>query len=67
MCYTCGCNLPYEDHGDPNNITEKDFEKAGQTEASGNVGAKATKENTAELIKREKDKNELDKPAEDYN
>lgn len=31
MCYTCGCKLPYEDHGDPANVTESDLKKAGQT------------------------------------
>jgi hypothetical protein len=32
MCYTCGCKLPYEGHGDPNNIVEDDLKAAGQTE-----------------------------------
>lgn len=22
MCYTCGCKMPYEDHGDPHNLGE---------------------------------------------
>lgn len=30
MCYNCGCRMSTEAHGDPNNITDKDFEQAAQ-------------------------------------
>ncbi len=31
MCLTCGCGLPYDDMGNPNNITVKDIKKAVET------------------------------------
>jgi hypothetical protein len=43
MCYTCGCKLPYEDHGDPDNIIEEDLRKAGQTETIKRAGVKQAK------------------------
>ena len=30
MCLTCGCGQPHEDHGNPDNITYEDLEKAAQ-------------------------------------
>ena len=67
MCYTCGCKLPYEDHGDPANIVENDLKKAGQTPTIKRAGVKAAKENLAELIQLQKDKGDLQRPKKDYN
>ena len=66
MCYTCGCKLPYEDHGDPANLVEADLERAGATEAIGKGGAVAAKENFLELIRLQQEAGELDEPKEQY-
>jgi hypothetical protein len=50
VCYTCGCKLPYEDHGDPASIVEDDLKKAGQTDTIKKAGVKKVKHNMAELI-----------------
>jgi hypothetical protein len=55
VCYTCGCKLPYEDHGDPNNIVEDDLKKAGQTETIKRAGVQQAKRNMLELIEIQKD------------
>jgi hypothetical protein len=47
MCYNCGCNMPDNDMGDANNITDETFEKAAK--ASGQP-LKEALENTKELI-----------------
>lgn len=31
MCLTCGCMMPYDDMGDPNNISYQDIKKAVET------------------------------------
>jgi hypothetical protein len=67
MCYTCGCKLPYEDHGDPANIVEDDLKKAGQTETIKKAGVKKAKENVLELLKMQQDRGDLDRPKQDYN
>jgi hypothetical protein len=66
MCYTCGCKLPYEDHGDSNNIVEDDLKAAGQTETIAKAGVKAAKENMLELIQLQKDQGDLERPKKDY-
>jgi hypothetical protein len=66
MCYTCGCKLPYEDHGDSNNIVEEHLKKAGQTEAVKKAGTKTAKENMHELLMMQIEKGEIEKPKEDY-
>jgi hypothetical protein len=33
MCMSCGCNDPYDDHGNPNNIVYDDLKKAGDAES----------------------------------
>jgi hypothetical protein len=66
MCYTCGCKLPYEDHGDSNNIVEEHLKKAGQTEAVKKGGTKTAKENMHELLMMQIEKGEIEKPEEDY-
>ena len=50
MCYNCGCQMPDNDMGKTDNITNKTFEKAAQ--AAGQSVEKA-KENTYELLKKE--------------
>jgi hypothetical protein len=67
MCYTCGCKLPYEDHGDPNNIVEDDLKDAGQTETIKKAGVKAAKENLLELIQIQQAQGDLEQPKKDYN
>ena len=67
MCYTCGCKLPYEDHGDPDNIVEDHLKKAGQTETIKRAGVKQAKENLLELIEIQKNRGDLENPKKDYN
>lgn len=67
MCYTCGCKLPYEDHGEPDNIVEDDLTKAGQTETIKRAGVKTAKENLLELIQLQRDQGDLEQPKADYN
>lgn len=49
MCYNCGCGMPNDDMGNPQNITEETFKKAA--EASGQTVEEA-KRNTLELLQR---------------
>lgn len=67
MCYTCGCKLPYEDHGDPSNIVEEDLKKAGDTDTIQHAGTARAKENLLELIEMQKERGELASPQQDYN
>jgi len=67
MCYTCGCKLPYEDHGDPANLVEDQLKAAGQTETVGKAGVKTAKENMMELLRLQVDEGNLDRPRQDYN
>lgn len=67
MCYTCGCKLPYERHGDPANIVEDDLKAAGQTPTIKNAGVRAAKENMAELIELQRKQGDLEQPKQDYN
>lgn len=67
MCYTCGCKLPYESHGDPANIVEDDLKEAGQTETIEKAGVRTAKENLLELIQLEKEAGDLERPRPDYN
>jgi hypothetical protein len=66
VCYTCGCKLPYEDHGDPDNIVEDDLKAAGLTETIKKAGVKAAKANMLELIQLQKEQGDLDRPRTDY-
>jgi len=67
MCYTCGCKLPYEDHGDPANIVEAHLEAAGRTDTIESAGAEAAKDNLLQLIQLQRDAGELSEPKQDYN
>ena len=66
MCYTCGCKLPYEDHGDKANIVEDDLKASGRTDTIGQAGVKAAKENLLELLELQKAAGELESPKESY-
>lgn len=37
MCLTCGCGMPYNDMGDPKNITVKDIKEAVETQAAAGI------------------------------
>ncbi len=67
MCYTCGCKLPYERHGDKRNIIEDDLVDSGKTKTVKNAGRKTAKENMMELLEIQKKKGDLDNPKKDYN
>ncbi len=67
MCYTCGCKLPYEAHGDANNVVEDDLRNAGQTETIERAGVERAKENLLELIQIQRSRGELGNPKNDYN
>jgi hypothetical protein len=67
MCYTCGCKLPYEDHGDSANLVEDDLTAAGQTDAIKKAGVKAAKENMLELLEIQQAQGDLERPKKDYN
>lgn len=66
MCYTCGCKMPYEDHGDAANIVEDALEASGKTKAIDNAGVATAKENMLELIRLEQDAGELAAPKQQY-
>lgn len=58
--------MPYNDMGDPKNITEDTFKEAGQTSAVGKAGVMQAKKNMLELLKMEMEKDQLEKPEENY-
>jgi hypothetical protein len=66
MCYTCGCKMPFEDHGDPRNLTEKNLRDAAMTEAAGGADIQKVKENVEELIRLETEADELAEPKQKY-
>lgn len=66
MCYTCGCRMPFQDHGDPRNIIERALIDAGKTKAIGSVGTAKAKQNMLELIELQQRAGELDEPRESY-
>ena len=66
MCYTCGCEMPYNDMGNQKNLTEKDFEQAGTTAAIRVKGTLKAKQNMLHLLQEELEKGELEKPREKY-
>ena len=61
MCYNCGCGMPNNDMGKPENITNQTFEKAarvmGQTEKDGKKNAQALLEKVLAAKEESKDKN----------
>ena len=49
MCYNCGCQMPNNDMGKAENITNKTFEEAA--EAMG-LSARKSKQNALELLQK---------------
>jgi hypothetical protein len=47
MCYNCGCVMPNNDMGNPNNITNKTFEEAAKAM---NQSPADAKKNARELL-----------------
>jgi len=66
MCYTCGCRLPYEDHGDPRNLVEAAFVRGGKTKEIKRAGRVRAKLNTLELLLAERRRGELADPRKTY-
>jgi hypothetical protein len=66
MCYTCGCKMPYEDHGDPRNVVEQAFLDAGKTKEIKNAGRPTAKRNMLELLQEEERRGELEEPRQNY-
>jgi hypothetical protein len=66
MCYTCGCKLPFEDHGDPRNIVERALIEAGKTKEIKNAGRVKAKQNMLELIEEERRRRGLEEPKKSY-
>lgn len=66
MCYSCGCKLPFESHGDPRNIVEQMLIDAGKTKEIKNAGRVKAKENMLELIEAQRRAGELDEPRQSY-
>ena len=66
MCYTCGCKMPYEDHGDARNIVEQALVDAGKTKEIKNAGRLAAKRNMLELIELQQEAGELGEPRASY-
>ena len=66
MCYTCPCGLPFESHGDPRNVVESAFAKAGRTKEIKNAGKTEAKRNMYKLLKKQLDRRELARPRKSY-
>ena len=49
MCYNCGCQMPNNDMGKPENITNKTFEKAAGVMG---LSPKEAKQNAKELLEK---------------
>jgi vacuolar-type H+-ATPase subunit H len=49
MCYNCGCGMPNNDMGNPENITNKTFEAAAEAM---DQSVKDAKKNARELLDR---------------
>jgi hypothetical protein len=49
MCYNCGCQMPDNDMGNPDNITNKTFEEAAKTARQ---SVEEAQQNTSELLKK---------------
>jgi hypothetical protein len=66
VCYTCGCKLPYEDHGDPRNVVESAFIRGGKTKEIGGSGRVKAKRNMLELLEAERRRGDLARPRKSY-
>ena len=50
MCYNCGCGVPNDDMGNPDNITEETVKKAA---AASNQSVEEAKKNMLEELKKQ--------------
>lgn len=50
MCYTCGCMIPDDNMGHPENITDETFEKAAKVE---DITPEEAKKNSLKLLKKQ--------------
>ena len=66
MCYSCGCKLPYEDHGDKRNLVESAFVQSGKTKEIKAAGRVRAKQNTLKLLLEERRRGELRMPRKSY-
>lgn len=66
VCYTCGCKLPYEDHGDPRNVIESAFVRGGKTKEIKSAGRMKAKRNMLELLQAEQRRGDLGDPKKNY-
>ena len=55
--------MPYDNHGDEDNLVEAQFEKAG---TAADIDKVKAKENMLELLNIEKEKNQIETPKENY-
>jgi hypothetical protein len=49
MCYNCGCQMPDNDMGNPQNITNKTFDEAAK---AADQPVEEAKQNALELLKK---------------
>jgi len=49
MCYNCGCGMPNNDMGNPQNLTNKTFEKVAE---AAEQSVKDAKKNAHELLEK---------------
>ena len=54
MCLTCGCGMPYNDMGDPKNITVKDIKESVETQAAAGITEEEAIENLMKTWKKVK-------------
>lgn len=47
LVLTCGCRMPFEDHGDPRNIVERALVNAGTTKELKNAGRAGPQDGSA--------------------
>ncbi len=53
MCVTCGCELPHEDHGNPDYLTIEDLERSARVDGKALDEAVQILTRTVEVAKRE--------------
>ena len=65
MCLTCGCGMPYNDMGDPKNLTVKDIKDAVDTEAASGITEEQAIQNLIKTWPKAKQEDkDYKKPAE---
>ena len=64
MCLTCGCGMPYNDMGDPKNITVKDIKEAVETDAAGGISEDEAVQNLVNTWEKVKPEDKEYKQAE---